>query len=196
MNNLHHNKMAPAASLVCSPRDDIKIHFSEIETPLGLMTAIANEHVLLYLNFSDCSRLNQQVNNLKKGIHDFTGMTKRQDPLKENKIISVLKKELNLYFKKELQEFKTPIAFLGTEFQKSVWKELLKIPYGKRISYSFIAEKLKKPTSFRAVANANGANCFLILVPCHRVLKKNLELGGYSAGRDRKKYLLNLEENN
>ena len=195
MNNLLLNKRDPAVSLVCSPRDDIKIYISEIETPLGPMTAIAKNEALLYLNFSDCPKLNQQINNLKKGSPDFTGRIKRQHALKENIIISVLKKELNLYFKNELKEFTTPISFLGTDFQKSVWKELLKIPYGQRKSYSFIAERLKNPTAFRAVANANGANNFLILVPCHRVLNKNMELGGYSAGIDRKKYLLKLEEN-
>jgi AraC family transcriptional regulator of adaptative response/methylated-DNA-[protein]-cysteine methyltransferase len=117
MNNLYKNKMDPAASLVCSPQDDIKIYYCEIETPLGPMMAIAHNEALLYLNFSDCSKLNQQINRLKKGSPEFTGRTKftgRIKPqyiLKENIIISVLKNELNLYFKKELQEFKTPLAF-------------------------------------------------------------------------------------
>ena len=88
MNNLLLNKRDPAVSLVCSPRDDIKIYISEIETPLGPMTAIAKNEALLYLNFSDCPKLNQQINNLKKGSPDFTGRIKRQHALKENIIIS------------------------------------------------------------------------------------------------------------
>ncbi len=70
---------------------------------------------------------------------------------------------------------------MGTEFQIKVWKEISKIPKGKTKSYKEIAIAIGKPKSFRAVANACGKNPYPIEIPCHRVIKSNGELGGYSA---------------
>ena len=83
----------------------------------------------------------------------------------------------------------------GTEFQIKVWKEISKIPKGKTKSYKEIAIAIDKPKSFRAVANACGKNPYPIEIPCHRVIKSNGELGGYSAkgGLKTKKILLSKE---
>ena len=83
----------------------------------------------------------------------------------------------------------------GTEFQIKVWKEISKIPKGKTKSYKEIAIAIGKPKSFRAVANACGKNPYPIEIPCHRVIKSNGELGGYSAkgGLKTKKILLSKE---
>ena len=83
----------------------------------------------------------------------------------------------------------------GTEFQIKVWKEISKIPKGKTKSYKEIAIAIGKPKSFRAVANACGKNPYPIEIPCHRVIKSNGELGGYSAkgGLETKKILLSKE---
>lgn len=81
----------------------------------------------------------------------------------------------------------------GTKFQQSVWREIMKIPYGKTKTYKDIAIALGKPKSVRAVANACGANITAIIVPCHRVIKSNGELGGYRWGEKIKKNLIEQE---
>ena len=80
----------------------------------------------------------------------------------------------------------------GTKFQKSVWKELLKIPFGKLVTYKDIANKIGRPNSYRAVGNAVGANPLPIVIPCHRVISKT-GLGGYSCGINYKVKLLKHE---
>ncbi|MEA1885060.1 MAG: methylated-DNA--[protein]-cysteine S-methyltransferase [Thermotogota bacterium] len=81
----------------------------------------------------------------------------------------------------------------GTQFQKKVWQALLTIPYGTCCSYSEVAEQIGQPTAVRAVANVIGRNPLLMVIPCHRVIRKNGELGGFSAGLGLKKRLLKLE---
>ena len=84
---------------------------------------------------------------------------------------------------------------IGTKFQKLVWKEIAEIPYGKVITYQDLAFRINRPMSVRAVANACGKNPFLPEVPCHRVVRKNGSLGGYSAkgGISKKKKMLEIE---
>jgi len=101
--------------------------------------------------------------------------------------------ELNQYFEDKLQSFQTPLTFLGTPFQKQVWEELLKIPAGETRSYSEIAIAIGRPSAFRAVAQANGANQLALIVPCHRVINADGQLGGYGGGLTRKKWLLDHE---
>jgi AraC family transcriptional regulator of adaptative response/methylated-DNA-[protein]-cysteine methyltransferase len=83
-----------------------------------------------------------------------------------------------------------PLDLQGTPFQKSVWAELLRIPAGATRSYGEIAKRIKRPSAFRAVAQACGANPVAIVVPCHRVVSSDGSLGGYSGGLDRKRLLL------
>jgi len=78
----------------------------------------------------------------------------------------------------------------GTPFQQKVWKEVCKIPYGKTRTYEEIAKRIGKPKSVRAVANAIGANTLAVVVPCHRVIRKDGSLGGYRWGIPKKKKLL------
>lgn len=78
----------------------------------------------------------------------------------------------------------------GTEFQKSVWRELRRIPAGSAISYSELATRVGRPKAMRAAGSANGANPIPIVVPCHRVIAANGGLGGYACGLDRKRWLL------
>ena len=85
----------------------------------------------------------------------------------------------------------------GTEFQKKVWKEIYKIPKGKTKTYKEIAILVGSPKSYRAVANACGKNPFPVAIPCHRVIKSDGSIGGYSAkgGVRKKKALLSKESN-
>ena len=110
---------------------------------------------------------------------------------------SLLKKvsgQLDDYFGGRRSVFTIPLFFVGTEFQKRVWSELLRIEYGTTISYRDLAERIGQPRAVRAVASANGANGLSIIVPCHRVINSNGALGGYAGGVDAKEQLLLLEE--
>ena len=100
--------------------------------------------------------------------------------------------QLEEYFDGRRKEFDIPIKLRGTEFQKKVWKELLKIPYGATVSYKDIAIKIGNPKACRAVGMANHNNPILIIVPCHRVINKNKKLGGYALGLDLKRRLLGI----
>ncbi|MCE1189130.1 MAG: methylated-DNA--[protein]-cysteine S-methyltransferase [Ignavibacteria bacterium] len=100
------------------------------------------------------------------------------------------------YFAGTRKTFDIPLDMEGTPFQKKVWKQLTRIPYGKTVSYKDVAVKIKQPEAVRAVGMANGANPVPIIVPCHRVINANGKLGGYSGGLDIKIQLLDMEKKN
>lgn len=114
----------------------------------------------------------------------------------ETPLIKKTKTQLNEYFKGVRENFDLPFSLKGTSFQKAVWSELLKIAYGKTLTYKNIAEKIKNPNSQRAVGQACNKNPVLILIPCHRVIGSNFSLKGFAAGIEVKKRLLNLENIN
>ncbi|HOJ38125.1 MAG TPA: methylated-DNA--[protein]-cysteine S-methyltransferase [Ignavibacteriales bacterium] len=98
------------------------------------------------------------------------------------------------YFKGLRKSFTLPIKIEGTDFQKSVYNELLKIPYAKQVSYKDIAIIIGCPKGFRAVGNANNKNKIPIIIPCHRVINSDGKIGGYAGGVEIKNYLINLEK--
>ncbi len=104
--------------------------------------------------------------------------------------------QLDEYFSGERKNFDLNIIFEGTEFQKSVWKAIAKIPYGKTVGYKDIAESIDNPRACRAVGNATNKNKLWIVVPCHRVINANGNIGGYGGAVWRKEYLLKLEKDN
>lgn len=101
--------------------------------------------------------------------------------------------QLDEYFSRKRTAFDIPLLFIGTDFQKTVWHELLNIPYGMTLSYGELSKRLGNPKAVRGVAAANGANSISILVPCHRVVGGNHQLTGYAGGLAAKKGLLDLE---
>ena len=102
--------------------------------------------------------------------------------------------QLDEFFAKKRQAFSIPLLFVGTDFQKTVWHDLLTIPYGETISYGDMARRIGMPKAVRAVANANGANAIAIFAPCHRVIGSDGALTGYGGGLAAKKMLLELEK--
>lgn len=102
--------------------------------------------------------------------------------------------QLDDYFRKGEWSFDVNLNPKGTDFQKIVWNELQKIPFGKTISYLDLARKLGDEKTIRAAASANGKNPVSILIPCHRVIGKDGSLTGYAGGLHRKKFLLELEK--
>ncbi|MBQ3438274.1 MAG: methylated-DNA--[Fusobacterium sp.] len=113
---------------------------------------------------------------------------------KESPLTKECIKQLKEYFLGKRKKFDIKLDIVGTEFQKSAWQALLKIPYGKTISYSEQAKMIKNEKAIRAIGGANGKNNLPILIPCHRVIGKNGDLVGYSGGIDIKIYLLELEK--
>jgi methylated-DNA-[protein]-cysteine S-methyltransferase len=115
---------------------------------------------------------------------------------KEGPTCTVLKeaeKQLQEYFQGNRQAFDLPLQLQGTAFQKRVWTELRKIPFGKTWSYEELARRVGNTGAVRAVGTANGRNPICIFIPCHRVLRLSGELGGYAGGLDNKSFLLGLE---
>ena len=109
-------------------------------------------------------------------------------------VIEKARHQLNEYFQNQRREFDIPLLFVGTDFQKKVWNELLKIPYGTTISYSELAKRIGMPKSVRAVANASAVNALSIIIPCHRVIGSDGSLTGYGGGVVRKRFLLDFEK--
>ncbi len=109
-------------------------------------------------------------------------------------IIQVAINQLTEYFAGERKEFDIPLKLVGTDFQKSVWEELLKIPFGKTETYLGLSRKLGNEKAIRAVASANGANVISIIIPCHRIIGSDGKLVGYAGGLQAKKKLLELED--
>lgn len=110
-----------------------------------------------------------------------------------SEVIEKAADQLNEFFAGQRKEFDVPLLFVGTDFQKTIWKELLNIPFGETVSYGEMARRIGMPKAVRAVANANGANALSIFAPCHRVIGSDHSLTGYGGGLDAKRALLELE---
>lgn len=111
----------------------------------------------------------------------------------DHPILREAERQLAAYFRGELRAFTVPLAFEGTEFQQSVWRALLTIPFGETRSYAEIARQVGRPTAFRAVGAANGRNPISIIAPCHRVVGSGGDLTGFAGGLAAKEYLLGHE---
>lgn len=109
---------------------------------------------------------------------------------KSSLVLNEVMKQLDEYFAGGRNEFSLGIELNGTNFQRSVWEELMRIPYGTTITYTQLAQKLGNENAVRAVANAVAANKLAILIPCHRVMGKDGGLTGYRWGIEKKKWLL------
>ena len=114
-------------------------------------------------------------------------------PICQKMIHNEVRKQLHEYFIGKRKKFTISICLNGTAFQKKVWRAANNIPYGFTQSYHWVAKEISKPNANRAVGNALGANPIPIIIPCHRVIKKNGELGGFGGGCDLKNHLLNHE---
>jgi methylated-DNA-[protein]-cysteine S-methyltransferase len=102
-------------------------------------------------------------------------------------------RQLDEYFAGERRAFDLTLRAPGSDFQRAVWDELTRIPYGETTSYGQLARRLGRPDASRAVGLANGRNPISIVVPCHRVIGASGKLTGYGGGLDRKRFLLDLE---
>ncbi|EHE6436421.1 methylated-DNA--[protein]-cysteine S-methyltransferase [Listeria monocytogenes] len=113
----------------------------------------------------------------------------------EKELFQALTTQLDDYFEGKREHFDLPVLLKGTDFQQKVWQALGEIPYGVVVSYKDIAISAGSPKAVQAVGQANRANPIPIIIPCHRCVKSNGELGGYNgADVDKKQYLLALEK--
>ncbi len=111
----------------------------------------------------------------------------------ENKISRECFKQIEKYLSKKITSFDLPLKLVGTEFQKKIWQQLLKIPYGQISTYKQIGHALKMKSGFQSVGQANKSNPICIIIPCHRVISSSGQLSGYIGGSQIKKSLLKLE---
>lgn len=113
---------------------------------------------------------------------------------KECAVLKEAVRQVEEYLDGKRSEFDLPLEPIGTEFQMRVWRELARIPYGKTISYTELARKIRNEKAVRAVGTANGRNPLSLVIPCHRVIAADGSLGGYAGGLEIKKKLLDLEK--
>lgn len=111
----------------------------------------------------------------------------------ENQISRECFKQINKYLDQKIKSFKLPLKLVGTDFQKKIWQQLLKIPYGQVTTYKQIGHALKMKNGFQSIGQANKSNPICLIVPCHRVISTSGHLSGYVGGSQIKKSLLKLE---
>lgn len=145
------------------------------KTPIGTAELKADNNGLLSVKFIDL---------------DITDVSSRVPRILKEPI-----KQLTAYFNGELKEFNLKLNLKGTKFQKKVWQLLLKIPYGKTLSYLELSRQFGDESAIRAVAHANAVNPLWVIIPCHRVIGSDGSLTGYAGGLWRKEWLLNHEQN-
>jgi AraC family transcriptional regulator of adaptative response/methylated-DNA-[protein]-cysteine methyltransferase len=162
------------------------IQVNRLLSPLGPLVVASDDRQLCLLEFADRRMLETQFKRL-------ASLTKRSIVPGENPIMEQTQTQLDEYFQGSRQKFALPLFMGGTDFQASVWAELLKIEFGKTRSYESIAQSLGKPGAQRAVGKANGDNRVAIVIPCHRVIRSNGELSGYGGGVRRKEWMLEHE---
>jgi len=157
-----------------------------VEGPLGPLLVAAKSEGICLLEFTDRRMLETQFATLRK--HFACAIVPGN-----HKFIDQLKNELARYFARALKEFTVPLIYPGSPFQRAVWEQLLRVPYGETRSYEDLACAIGSPGAQRAVGRANGQNRIAIVIPCHRVVNKDGQLGGYGGGLWRKQFLLDLE---
>lgn len=156
------------------------ISYLKVKSPLGDLYLLEKNQKLAAIFFEQ----------------DWKNYFQKQSDLEESKekVLLETKKQLDEYFKGKRKKFEIPMQLEGTPFQIQAWKTLLKIPFGKTVSYKEQAQMAGKVKAIRAIGSANGCNQIPIIIPCHRVIASGGGLGGYSGGLKIKEYLLALEK--
>ncbi|MEU5523687.1 methylated-DNA--[protein]-cysteine S-methyltransferase [Streptomyces sp. NPDC047860] len=148
-----------------------------IDSPYGPLTLVADDGILCGLYMSDHRHRPPEETF---GAPDDAPFTETKD-------------QLAAYFAGDLKEFTLELRLHGTPFQRRVWEQLARIPYGETRTYGQLADALGNPKASRAVGLANGRNPISIIVPCHRVIGSTGSLIGYGGGLPRKQRLLDFE---
>jgi O-6-methylguanine DNA methyltransferase len=176
------------AAAVSDTQEDgaTSLAIQSVVSPVGPLLVGATNDALVLLEFSDHDQLDVQLARIRKL---FGRALIRAD----RPILDRLRGQLAEYFAGTRRDFQLPLEVHGSDFQERVWSALQAIPYGETCSYGAIAKRLGDANAMRAVGAANGLNPIAIVIPCHRVVNANGELGGYGGGLWRKRILLDLE---
>ena len=163
------------------------INIQYCKTKIGELILGSFEGKLCLLDFRYRKMRKSVDERIKKGLNaNFVE--------NNTEIIEKTRAELDEYFHGNRKEFDVPLQMVGTDFQKSVWEALLRVPFGTTSTYLQLAKNIKNAKAVRAVAAANGANSMAIIIPCHRIIGSNSKLVGYAGGLPIKKQLLKLEQ--
>ena len=163
-------------------QDEVSLTTAIINSPIGELIAGADDRGIHFLEF----------HKSEKSAIDSGKLFSTEE--KSNKHLEKLKKQLEEYFSGKRKSFELKLSPDGTEFQKKVWDELLKVQFGKTRTYKEQSLALNNLKAIRAVASANGANPIAIIIPCHRIIGSDGSLTGYAGGMWRKKWLLEFEQ--
>ncbi len=134
-----------------------------------------------------------EIGGTSGAIHSLDFVERRRENVASNGMMEGVIQQIDQYFKGTRSEFDLAIDPQGTDFQKAVWRQLLRIPFGRTASYGDIARAIGNPKAVRAVGAANGRNPISLVVPCHRIIGSDGSLTGYGGGLWRKEWLLKLE---
>jgi methylated-DNA-[protein]-cysteine S-methyltransferase len=163
----------------------MNVYVDTVESPAGeLAFAVDGEGALVFLRFAEGDgelAMEEELEDEGFRLQHDEGRTARA------------REELREYYAGERREFGLPLALVGSEWQKAVWLELTRIPYGETRSYGEIADRLDRPGAARAVGRANATNRLPLVVPCHRVIAADGSLGGFNGGLHIKERLLEHE---
>ncbi len=163
-----------------------KIAIQTYKSPVGEMLLGSYEGKLCLADWRYRKRRSAVDNRIQKGLN-------AEYVEESSKVIEKTIDQFKAYFTGERKSFDIPLLMVGTDFQKSVWKGLMQIPYGTTASYQELSKNIGNEKAVRAVASANGANAISILIPCHRIIGSDGNLVGYAGGLTVKKKLLKLE---
>jgi AraC family transcriptional regulator of adaptative response/methylated-DNA-[protein]-cysteine methyltransferase len=158
-----------------------------VDTPVGPMIAGSRDDRLCLLEFTNRRMIESQIATLRRRLQ--AAFVPGQ-----SEVLQRLRTELGEYFAGVRRSFSIPVQAPGTPFEERVWAELVRIPYGETRCYEDLAGAVGVPRGSRAVGRANGMNRVAIVIPCHRVVNKNGQPGGYGGGVWRKRALLDLEQ--
>ncbi|MGH9668369.1 MAG: methylated-DNA--[protein]-cysteine S-methyltransferase [Bryobacteraceae bacterium] len=166
---------------------DLQLLIDRLDTPIGELLIVADRSGnLRAVDWTDYEPRMRRLLRLHYGENGFH--------LGPGRAPDALGKAIGSYFMGDLHSIDAlPVQTAGTPFQRSVWRELRKIPSGATVSYAKLAERIARPSAVRAVGLVNGANPIGIVVPCHRVVGSDGSLTGYGGGLERKRWLLEHE---
>ena len=165
-----------------------EINIQYYKTKIGELILGSFDEKLCLLDFRYRKMRKTVDNRIKNGLNaEFVE--------NNNKILEKTRIQIDEYLSGDRKEFDIPLLMVGSDFQKSVWNALIKVPYGTTSTYLQLAKDINNEKAVRAVANANGANSIGLIIPCHRIIGSNGELVGYGGGLSIKRRLLSIEEN-
>ena len=165
------------------------IYYNYSDTALGIMLLAASERGVCFIHFAD--KKEELFENLHKQYPDKHIYAASKETLEK---LSKWSQQIIDYLDGKNKNIDLPLEIIGTEFQEKVWNYLIKIPVGKLESYTELANNIGMPKANRAVAIACSANNIAIVIPCHRIIKKNGNFSGYKWGKMRKNKLIELEK--